>query len=76
MLVMAMAALSVVFAHPAVGNAEPAPPYDAFYDLPAGWASAQPGYVLKSRPVQVRQFQLLPLNVRAWQLLYLSLIHI
>ena len=69
---MAMAALSVVFAHPAVGNAEPAPPYDAFYDLPAGWASAQPGYVLKSRPVQVRQFQLLPLNVRAWQLLYRS----
>ncbi|SIR70032.1 Secretory lipase [Williamsia sterculiae] len=53
-------------------SAEPAPPRDAFYDLPGGWASTAPGAILKSRPVNIRAAQLLPLNVRAWQLLYRS----
>lgn len=51
-------------------NAEPAPPHDSFYELPAGWKSAERGEVLKSRPVHLKQLQVLPLNVRAWQLLY------
>lgn len=51
-------------------GAEPAPPPDAFFDVPTNLADSLPGTVLKSRPVNVKQFQLLPLDVRAWQLLY------
>lgn len=74
-VVIAMAALTLVAGaalRAAPARAEPAPPYDAFYDLPAGWASTQPGAILKSRPVAVKTLQILPLNVQAWQLLYRS----
>lgn len=62
------------FAFVAIGgsaaSAQPAPPPDSFYDTPPDLAAATPGSVLKSRPVDVKQLQLLPLNVTAWQLLY------
>ena len=53
-----------------VAAAEPAPPYDSFYNLPDGWQQAQPGQILKSRQVDVKLLQLLPTNANAWQLLY------
>ena len=74
-VVIAMAALTLVAGaalRAAPARAEPAPPYDAFYDLTPGWASTQPGAILKSRPVAVKPLQILPLNVQAWQLLYRS----
>ncbi|MGX1776752.1 lipase family protein [Nocardia brasiliensis] len=51
---------------------EPAPPADPFYDVPDDLAAARPGDILRSRVVQAKSLQLLPLNVQAWQLLYRS----
>lgn len=52
--------------------AEPTPPYDSFYNPPANWQKAQPGAILRSRPVHAKALQIFPINVRAWQLLYRS----
>ncbi|MEU8895636.1 lipase family protein [Nocardia sp. NPDC048505] len=64
-----LAATSPAFAQPA-DPVEPAPPADAFYDRPANLADVAPGTVLRSRPVQAKALQLLPINTEAWQLLY------
>ena len=53
-----------------VANAEPAPPRDSFYDRPAGLAAAKPGQILRTRKVEIKALQLVPVNVDAWQLLY------
>lgn len=50
--------------------AEPAPPADAFYDRPSDLASFAAGDIIRSRPVPVKAFQLFPIRVQAWQLLY------
>ncbi|MGW4636838.1 hypothetical protein ACWEMY_29080, partial [Nocardia sp. NPDC004415] len=50
--------------------AQPSPPLDDFYGIPDGLADTAPGTVLKSRSVDLKQLQLLPLDVAAWQLLY------
>ncbi|WP_257233067.1 lipase family protein [Rhodococcus qingshengii] len=51
-------------------SAEPAPPYDAFYDLPADLANFSPGEIIRSRTVAVNALQSLPIKVDGWQLLY------
>ncbi|WP_431957764.1 lipase family protein [Nocardia lijiangensis] len=43
---------------------------DAFYLPPAGYASAEPGAILRARPITPAALQLIPMRVRAWQLLY------
>ncbi|WP_067545054.1 lipase family protein [Nocardia crassostreae] len=53
----------------------PAPPYldTAFYQPdPAKVAAAQPGEILAARQVNLANFWLIPLNVKAWQLSYRS----
>ncbi|WP_282784657.1 MULTISPECIES: lipase family protein [unclassified Nocardia] len=53
----------------------PAPPYldPGFYDPdPARVAAAQPGEILSARQVNLANFWLIPLNVKAWQLSYRS----
>ncbi|MFC9994217.1 lipase family protein [Nocardia sp. NPDC127526] len=53
----------------------PAPPYldTAFYQPdPARVAAAQPGEILTARQVNLANFWLIPLNVKAWQLSYRS----
>lgn len=58
-------------AAPALPDAtEPLPPTDSFYDRPPDLDAASPGQILRSRPVQVRALQLVPVAVDAWQLLY------
>jgi len=51
-------------------QAEPAPPPDAFYDVPETLANFSPGEIIRSRAVAVNALQLLPIKVDAWQLLY------
>jgi hypothetical protein len=46
------------------------PQDDPFYQPPAGYESASPGTILRSRTVQLAAFATLPQKVRAWQLLY------
>ncbi|MGV9414816.1 lipase family protein [Nocardia sp. NPDC003693] len=43
---------------------------DPFYTPPAEYEAAQPGEILRSRPIQASYFQAIPLPVQAWQLLY------
>ncbi|WP_158887397.1 lipase family protein [Amycolatopsis anabasis] len=51
--------------------AAPLPPQsDPFYQPPAGFESAAPGTILRSRETSVSAFALLPQKARAWQLLY------
>ncbi|WP_433655878.1 lipase family protein [Nocardia sp. CA-128927] len=53
----------------------PAPPFmdPGFYNPdPAKVAAAQPGEILSARQVNLANFFLIPLNVRAWQLSYRS----
>ncbi|MBF6180939.1 lipase family protein [Nocardia otitidiscaviarum] len=53
----------------------PAPPYldPGFYHPdPARVAAAQPGEILSARQVNLANFWLIPLNVKAWQLSYRS----
>ncbi|MBF6126214.1 lipase family protein [Nocardia brasiliensis] len=53
----------------------PAPPYldPGFYNPdPARVAAAQPGEILAARQVNLANFFLIPLNVRAWQVSYRS----
>ncbi|WP_280383975.1 lipase family protein [Nocardia wallacei] len=53
----------------------PAPPYQdqGFYDPdPARVAAARPGEILAARQVNLANFWLIPLNVRAWQVSYRS----
>ncbi|PXX57929.1 triacylglycerol lipase [Nocardia tenerifensis] len=53
----------------------PAPPYldQGFYNPdPARVAAARPGEILAARQVNLANFNLLPLNVRAWQLSFRS----
>ncbi|KAI4672754.1 uncharacterized protein J4E78_001256 [Alternaria triticimaculans] len=56
------------------GGSAPIPPSDdPFYTPPAGFESAKPGAILRSRPVPsaLSLFQTIPLNLKgAWQLLY------
>ncbi|WP_280370837.1 lipase family protein [Nocardia wallacei] len=48
------------------------PSQDPFRHAPADLADYAPGTILRSRPVQVALFGLIPQRVRAWQLLYRS----
>ncbi len=48
----------------------PVPQADSFYQPPADLESAEPGTILRSRPVQLAVATILPVHVRAWQLLY------
>lgn len=48
----------------------PVPQNDPFYQPPSGFQSTAPGTILRSRPVQVAVFGILPQDVSAWQLLY------
>ncbi|MFI6866314.1 lipase family protein [Nocardia sp. NPDC050406] len=53
----------------------PAPPYldpDFYNPDPAKVAAAQPGEILSARQVNLANFWLIPLNVKAWQLSYRS----
>ncbi|WP_435590858.1 lipase family protein [Nocardia sp. bgisy118] len=43
---------------------------DAFYLPPAGYESTEPGTILRSRPITPAALQLIPMRIRAWQLLY------
>ncbi len=43
---------------------------DAFYQPPAGYESTAPGTILRTRPITPVALQLIPMRVRAWQLLY------
>jgi hypothetical protein len=43
---------------------------DDFYVPPEGFADVEPGTVLRSREIQPSALQLVPMKVRAWQLLY------
>ncbi|WP_306365152.1 lipase family protein [Nocardia sp. CC227C] len=43
---------------------------DPFYQAPEGFESAAPGDILRSREVQLAVLTVLPVRVRAWQLLY------
>ncbi len=61
--------LGGVTAAPAVAE-PPVPQADPFYQPPAGFESAAPGDVLRSRPVQLAVATILPVHVRSWQLLY------
>ncbi|KAA0018993.1 triacylglycerol lipase [Antrihabitans cavernicola] len=70
LLVAVLMPLAMIVVGGSTASAEPPPPPDSFYDVPAGLAAAKPGAVLKSRPVDVKLLQLLPINVTAWQLLY------
>lgn len=71
LIALVIAVLLSVFplATPAA-HAEPAPPRDSFYDRPAGLAAAKPGQILRTRKVDIKALQLVPVNVDAWQLLY------
>lgn len=57
-----------------LGGSKPIPPSDdPFYTPPAGFESAKPGAILRSRavPSALSLFQLIPLNLKgSWQLLY------
>lgn len=48
----------------------PLPQHDPFHRPPAGFAATAPGTVLRSRPVRVGLFGVVPQRVPAWQLLY------
>ena len=51
--------------------AAPLPPtQDPFYQPPAGYQSAAPGTILRSRTIDAAAFATAPLNVQAWQVLY------
>jgi hypothetical protein len=52
------------------GTSIPVPQHDPFYQPPAGFQSAAPGTILRSRPVQVAVFGIFPQGEQAWQLLY------
>ncbi|MFC9996312.1 lipase family protein [Nocardia sp. NPDC127526] len=43
---------------------------DSFYQAPDGFEAAAPGEILKTREVQLAVLTVLPVRVRAWQLLY------
>jgi hypothetical protein len=76
--------LPVVALAPAIGGTVPAsaaraaaaaatipvPQKDPFYQPPAGYQSKAPGTILRSRPVQVAVFGILPESVQAWQVLF------
>ncbi|MBF6331770.1 lipase family protein [Nocardia transvalensis] len=53
-------------------GAPPLPDVDPFYRPPRALAQYEPGALLRSRPVQVALFGLLPLRVTAWQLQFRS----
>ncbi|WP_114755608.1 lipase family protein [Nocardia pseudobrasiliensis] len=50
--------------------APPLPQNDSFYTDPPGYENAEPGTILRSRPVRIAALNLLPVRVQAWQLLY------
>ncbi|GAB3475768.1 lipase family protein [Amycolatopsis cihanbeyliensis] len=68
--VLAVIMACTVAAAPAGAAAPPEPGNDPFYQPPAGFESTEPGTVLRSRPVDLAAFALLPQKVQAWQLLY------
>ncbi|MFI5780993.1 lipase family protein [Nocardia sp. NPDC051570] len=56
---------------PTPATADPiAPQSDPFYQPPDGFESAEPGAILRSRPVQLAVTTILPVHIQSWQLLY------
>ncbi|MDF0529351.1 lipase family protein [Tsukamurella sp. 8F] len=55
---------------PATARAEPAPPRDSFYDVPADLAHLDPGAIVRTRSVQVKSLGLFHINADAWQIAY------
>lgn len=55
---------------PVAARSIPVPQNDPFYQPPAGYQKTSVGTVLRSRPVQVAVFGILPQSVQAWQLLF------
>ena len=49
---------------------------DPFYHPAHGWEDKRPGDVLRKRSVTPKVFDRLGLDIKAYQILYLSLIHI
>lgn len=69
----ALTVLGVCVAAAAAGASGPQPPQsDPFYRPPSGWASDAPGTILRTRPVQLAAFAILPQKIESWQLLYRS----
>ncbi|MEV6557419.1 lipase family protein [Nocardia sp. NPDC051756] len=64
-VMMTLAGPTIVSSNTA-SAAPPLPQVDEFYQPPAGFESAAPGAILRSRPVQLT----VPLSAQAWQLLY------
>lgn len=50
--------------------AVPLPQQDSFYQPTAGFEAEEPGTILRSREVNLAVVTVLPLRVRAWQLMY------
>ncbi|MFF0493870.1 lipase family protein [Nocardia sp. NPDC004068] len=61
--------LGLVPAAPAPAD-PPVPQADSFYLPPEGFEAAEPGAILRSRPVRLGVATVLPVRVRSWQLLY------
>ncbi|ASF08203.1 lipase [Nocardia brasiliensis] len=64
-VMMTLSGPMIVSSGPA-GAAPPVPQVDEFYQPPDDFASAAPGTILRSRPIQ----SVVPLPAQAWQLLY------
>ncbi|WP_460729131.1 lipase family protein [Nocardia heshunensis] len=65
--IAALLVTSGAIAQPAVATPNTS---DPFYDPPADFAAAQPGSILRVRPIEASYSQLIPWPVQAWQLLY------
>ncbi|MEV6072847.1 lipase family protein [Nocardia sp. NPDC052001] len=67
------ASVAVLLGSAAAGTAAAQPQpvnIDSFYSAPDGFEAADPGSILRSRPVQLAVLTVLPVHIRAWQLLY------
>ncbi len=73
LVTMAFAMAAVLLAGavtPTQATAIPLPHEDSFYQPPEGFEAQEPGAILRSREVRLAALTVLPVNVRAWQLLY------
>ncbi|WP_167768880.1 lipase family protein [Nocardia sp. CS682] len=73
LVTMAFAMAAVLLAGavtPTQATAIPLPHEDSFYQPPEGFEAKEPGAILRSREVRLAALTVLPVNVRAWQLLY------
>ncbi|MGI8680363.1 MAG: lipase family protein [Jatrophihabitans sp.] len=71
-LALAVSGAAAVAQSPAGAATAPLPQNDPFYRPTPGFAATPVGTILRSRPVQLAAFAVLPQNVQAWQVLYRS----